>query len=139
MINRKALNSAGVRVTNQRALVLDIIKKGQGHLDADEIYRQAREKNYNVSLSTVYRALQLFKRLGLVKELHFDEAHHHYEAHPAREHHHLVCLGCGKLIEFRHSIASYVKKNVAEAKDFEISDAEIRLSGYCPDCRKRRN
>jgi len=72
--NRKVLNTAGMRVTNQRALIMEIIRQGQGHLDADEIYRRAREKEPRLSLSTVYRALQMFKKLGLVEELHFDRA-----------------------------------------------------------------
>ena len=136
--SRRALNVAGLRITNQRALILEIIRRGQGHLDADEVYRRAREKQPRLSLSTVYRTLQLLKRLGLVEEVHFDEAHHHYEVKPSAEHHHLVCLGCGKVIEFRYSLARYVKRNVAEAKDFEIVDTEIRMTGYCFKCRQAR-
>jgi len=134
--NHKALKVAGMRITSQRALILEIIRRGQGHLDADEVYRQAREKQPRLSLSTVYRTLQLLKRLGLVEEVHFDEAHHHYEVKPSSEHHHLVCLGCGKVIEFSYPLTRYVKRNVTEAKDFEIVDAEIRMTGYCPRCRQ---
>ena len=136
--NNKALNVTGMRVTKQRALILEIIRRGQGHLDADEVYRRAREKQPRLSLSTVYRTLQLLKRLGLVEEVHFDEAHHHYEVKPSAEHHHLVCLGCGKVIEFRYPLARYVKRNVTEAKDFEIVDTEIRMTGYCFKCRQAR-
>ncbi len=136
--NRSALNATGMRATNQRALILEIIRQGQGHLDADEVYRQAREKLPQLSLSTVYRTLRLFKKLGLVEEIHFDEAHHHYEVKPATEHHHLVCLGCGKVVEFRYPLSRYVKRNVAEAKDFDIVETEIRMTGYCPKCRQNR-
>ena len=136
--NRRALNTAGVRVTNQRALILDVIRQGGGHLDADEIYRRAREKEPRLSLSTVYRTLHMFKKLGLVEELHFDENHHHYEVSPSTEHHHLLCLSCGRVIEFDHPLTRYIERNVAEAKDFEIVDAEISLTGYCPRCRKGR-
>ena len=76
--NRKLLNTAGLRNTTQRALIMDIIRHGQGeHLDADEVYRQAKRKQPRLSLSTVYRTLQKLKGLGLIEELHFDEAHHH--------------------------------------------------------------
>jgi len=61
-IDRKALSVTGMRVTNQRALILEIIRQGQGHLDADEVYRQAREKQPCLSLSTVYRTLRMFNR-----------------------------------------------------------------------------
>jgi len=133
--NRGALNVAGLRVTNQRALILEIIRHGQGHLDADEVYRRARERQAQISLSTVYRTLRLFKKLGLIEELHFDEAHHHYEVKPPAEHHHLVCLGCGQVIEFHYPLSRYVKRNVPEAKDFKVIETEIRMTGYCPKCR----
>ena len=134
--SRRALNAAGMRVTNQRALIIEIIR--QGHMDADEIYIRAREKEPRISLSTVYRALQMFKKLGLVEELHFDEAHHHYEVKPSAEHHHLLCLGCGRVIEFRYPISRYIKRNVNEARDFDIAVTEVSVTGYCAECRQRQ-
>jgi Fur family ferric uptake transcriptional regulator len=137
--NRKALNMVGMRFTHQRALIMEIIRKGRGHLDADEIYRRAREKEPRLSLSTVYRTLQMLKKLGLVEELHFDEEHHHYEVKPSVEHHHLVCLGCGRVIEFRYPLSRYLRKKIPEAKDFDITETEIRMTGYCAKCRRSQN
>lgn len=134
---RRELNVQGLRTTNQRLLVMQIIQHGQGHLDADEIYRRAREKNPRLSLSTVYRTLQTLKKYGLIEELHLDEGHHHYEKRTA-QHHHLVCLGCGRVVEFRYPLASLIKKNVREARDFDITSSEIRMTGYCPKCRQER-
>ncbi|GAG83142.1 unnamed protein product [marine sediment metagenome] len=134
--NRRALNVTGLRATSQRALILEVIRRG--HLDADEIYRQARAKQPNISLSTVYRTLRMFKKLGLVEELHFDETHHHYEMKPSSEHYHLVCLGCGRVIEFQFPLTRYIRRNVTELKNFEIVNAEIRMTGYCPKCRQNR-
>ena len=138
LLGRRALNLAGLRATNQRALLLEIIRQGEGHLDAFEIYRRAREKQPRLSLSTVYRALQKFKKLGLVEEVHFDENHHHYEVKPSAEHHHLVCLGCGRVIEFHYPLARQVRRNVPEAKDFDIIGTEVRMTGYCSRCRQER-
>ena len=132
------LKRSGKRVTTQRALILDIIQKGKGHLDADEIYRRARAIQPRISLSTVYRTLKAFKEPGLIEELHFDDSHHHYEIKSARKHHHLVCLGCGKVIEFQYSLALHLKRSVPEVKDLEIVDAELRLTGYCPQCRQKK-
>ena len=136
---RKVLSQAGARVTNQRALILRIIRQAQGHLDADEIYRRARNRKSRISLSTVYRTLSALKRMGLIEELHFDNSHHHYEIKPATEHHHLLCLGCGRVIEFRYPLSQYIKRGVTEAKDFEIIDTEIRITGYCSKCRHGRD
>lgn len=137
-ISRRTLNTAGMRVTNQRSLIIEIIRQGQGHPDADEIYRLAREKEPRISLSTIYRTLQMLKKLDLVEELHFDEGHHHYEIKPSDEHHHLLCLGCGKVVEFNYPLARYVKKRIPEAKDFDIIKTEVRMSGYCSQCRQSR-
>jgi Fe2+ or Zn2+ uptake regulation protein len=134
-ISRKELNAAGKRVTNQRALLLDLIQRGGGHLDADELYRRARKKQPRLSLSTVYRTLQLLKGVGLVEELHFDESHHHYEVKPSAEHHHLVCLDCGKIVEFQCPLTRKMKKDIAMEKDFEVTGVEVQMTGYCPVCR----
>ena len=136
--SRRTLDRAGMRVTNQRALILEIIGQGQGHPDADEIYRRAREKEPRLSLSTVYRTLQKLKNLGLVEEVHIDEKHHHYEAKSSAEHHHLICLGCGIVIEFDRPMSRYIKRNVPEAKEFTITETELRIAGYCPRCQGKR-
>ncbi len=135
---RRVLNATKLRITNQRALILGIIRRGQGHLDVDEVYRQARKKQPRLSLSTVYRTLGILKRLGLVDEVHFDEAHHHYEMKPPTEHHHFACLGCGRVVEFRYPLVRLVKRRVAEVKDFEIINTELRMTGYCEQCRRER-
>ena len=135
-IDRKRLSSAGLRMTNQRALILDIIR--HRHLDADEVYRQAREKQPRLSLSTVYRTLRMLKEQGLVEELHFGEAHHHYEVKPSAEHHHLVCLGCGKIVEFECQLCPEMKKEIASKKGFEVTGVEVHMTGYCSKCRQGR-
>jgi len=135
-IDRKALSSAGLRITRQRALILEIIRRG--HLDADEVYRQAREKQPRFSLATVYRTLRMLKEQGLVDELHFGEAHHHYEVKPPAEHHHLVCLGCGKIVEFEYKLSQRIKQDLARKQGFEVTGVEINMTGYCSKCRQRR-
>ena len=134
----KTLSPPGLRVTSQRALILAIIRHGRGHLDADEIYRRAREKQPRISLSTVYRTLQTLKKLGLVEELHFDEEHHHYEVKPSTEHHHLVCVGCGRVVEFKCPLSQEMKDSISREKNFEVTEVEVQMRGYCPKCQQQR-
>jgi len=136
--SRHTLSMAGARITSQRALILDIIRQEHGHLDADEIYRRARSKQSRLSLSTVYRTLQTLKTLGLVEEVHINDSHHHYEAKQPTEHYHLVCLGCGRVIEFTYPLARRIKSRVPDAKDFEIVNTEVRVTGYCSQCQGNR-
>ena len=130
------LGSSGQRVTNQRALLLEIIRESREHLDADALYHLAREKEPRLSLSTVYRTLRLFKQLGLVDELHFDEEHHHYEVKAPNEHYHIVCPGCGKIVEFESPLIRQIKDEVGRQHGIEVTHATIDLSGYCSNCKK---
>lgn len=132
---RSLIGGSGQRVTQQRTLLLDMLRQSGGHLDADELYRMAREKNKSISLSTVYRALRLFKKLGLVEELHFEEEHHHYEGKPHGEHFHIICLNCGRIVEFESSLIAQLKREMSEKENFEIKGAEVHLTGYCDPCR----
>jgi Fe2+ or Zn2+ uptake regulation protein len=76
--------------------------------------------------------------VGLVEEVHIDETRHCYEIKPSTEHHHLVCLECGRVLEFQYPLTRLVKRKVAEARDFEITGSEVRMTGYCPACRQKR-
>lgn len=127
---------AGRRTTVQRRLLLELIRQAGGHLDADELYRRAREHEPSISLSTVYRNLKLFKSLKLIDERHFTDEHHHYEAKAATEHHHLVCLGCSEVIEFQSPLTERMKQQIGKETGFNITDAEVHLMGYCTRCQQ---
>ncbi len=134
---RSAINSTGRRMTSQRATLLEIIQDAEEHLDADEIYRRARERGERVSLSTVYRTLDLLKRLKLVDELHLWDEHHHYESRIAQEHCHLVCERCGDVIEVSGAVVQRIKALAAEPHGFEIDRAQLDFIGTCDRCRAR--
>ena len=137
MSAQQTLNSSNQRVTAQRTLLLDLIRRSEGHVDADELYRRARRRYPRISLSTVYRNLQLFKKLGLVEEHHFAEEHHHYEVKPTTEHQHLLCLNCGKVVEFACPLSHKFKKDIGKQYDFDITGVEVRMTGLCSSCRTR--
>ncbi len=131
---RQLISGRGQRVTPQRLLLLNLLRSKGGHMDADELYSLARAKHPRISLSTVYRALRLFKQLGLVEELHFEEEHHHYEGKPHREHFHLICLECGRIVEFESPLIERLKRDMSQSQGFEIKGAEIHLNDVCPTC-----
>ncbi len=133
----RLLRLADLRVTPQRVLLLEIIRDSAGHLDADAIYRLARDRHPRLSLSTVYRTLSLLKEMGLVRELDFDEEHHHYELCDTREckHYHLYCLECGTIIEFESPLVKALTDQLAQDYAFEIADCQVAVSGVCARCR----
>jgi len=124
------------RSTEQRGLIREILQHTDRHLDADEVYQLARQRSSSISLSTVYRSLQLFKEQGLVAEHQFG-SRRYYEPAPRAKHHHLVCLGCGQVFEFKCPSTERLKSTISNQEGFRVTDAEVRLSGYCPECQER--
>jgi len=129
------LRARGSRITPQRQAILAIIEDHGGHLSADEIYHRARRELPRLSLSTVYRTLDLLKGLDLVSELHLDGDHYRYEAQ-SDEHQHLVCLGCGQVIEFQCGHCHSVHEKLATEHGFRIAGSRVELFGYCEACSK---
>lgn len=126
-------------VTPQRRLLLDILRHSEGHMDAKELYRRAIEKDPGISLATVYRNLRLFKELGLVDEMHLDEARCYYEMRSASDHYHLVCKSCGRVSEFQSPAVTKLIEEVQRNSDFDVTKAVLYLQGYCRGCKGRQN
>lgn len=132
------LRERGNRVTPQRRAILRIIQEQGGHLSADEIHYLARKEVPRLSLSTVYRTLELLKDLDLVSELHLTGNHYRYEV-ASGEHQHLVCLGCGRVIEFQCAHWAEMHQTLADQHGFKITGSRVELLGYCEECSKARN
>jgi len=131
------LSASGLRVTNQRMLILDIIRRKKGHLDAEEVYRLAKRRYPRISLSTVYRNLRVLKELGLIDEHHFEDAHHHYEVKSNIAHNHLICTICGKVVEFEYQPDQQVLSEISHGTGFQITGSEMRMRGICPECQSQ--
>lgn len=135
--DRKILRRAGKRITPQRSLILEVIREGGGHLEADEIYRLAKRKAPRLSLSTVYRTINALKELGMIEELHLGEEHHHYELRDAKGHHHLICQDCGKVVEFECPFSEQLVRDLGERYDFGITEVHLDLVGCCAECQRK--
>ncbi|MBN1367376.1 MAG: transcriptional repressor [Dehalococcoidales bacterium] len=129
---------AGRPLTAQRRLLLELISEAKGHLDADELYRLAKEKEPPISLATVYRNLRLFKELGFIAESNLGETHSHFEIKGTVEHYHFICLGCGKIIEFDSPLIVKAINKVQRENDFDITSVQLKLEGYCAKCKEKR-
>ena len=131
------LRSAGVRVTPQRTAIARILQEHRGHLSAEEIHRLAQRQHARLSLATVYRTLRWMKTCGLVRELRLNGKRYRYEIDRDEPHQHMVCLECGKVIEFTCGHCTDVRGDLANEHGFHITGARVRLLGYCADCRAR--
>jgi Fe2+ or Zn2+ uptake regulation protein len=134
VVSEGRLRAAGKRMTHQRRLLLRILAEAGGHLDAREAYDRARRHDPGLSLATVYRTLGSLKEAGVVRELHLDEEHHHYELDGQDGHSHLVCLGCSRVIEVDSEAFVVAAQAVGHASGFVVASAQVELTGYCADC-----
>jgi Fe2+ or Zn2+ uptake regulation protein len=127
----------GHSMTAQRRLLLELLRNAEGHIDAKELYRRASDRDESISPATVYRSLNLFKELGIVEEMRLGKVRCYYEIKQSPEHQHLVCQGCGKVIEFQNSHFQKLIEAVRREHRFNITKAELYLEGYCPECEEK--
>jgi Fur family ferric uptake transcriptional regulator len=128
----------GFRLTAQRKILLEVIQHAQKHLDATTILKLARRQDPAIHRATVYRALDLLKRLQLIDELdlmHLEGEKHFYETRTQFEHFHLACVCCGRIVE--HSTPTYarLKHEISEQTGFSIDVIRLEVGGKCPSCR----
>ena len=134
----RRLRAASRRITPQRRLILDTLAQAGGHLDAGEIYERARLHDPRLSLSTIYRTLTALKASGVVRELHLDQEHHHYELDSQDRHSHLVCLECGRVVEVDSTPFVEAAQMVGQAHGFQVVGAQVELTGRCADCQQEQ-
>lgn len=129
----------GHRVTAQRRLLLDLIRQAGSHVDANQLYFQAKHQGGRLCEGTVFRTLRLFKELGLVEERYLGEKHRHYELKREGEHYHLICLNCNEVAEFSSLSLQQMREDIKREKGFEVIKVEVNLYGYCKGCRRQQN
>ena len=130
------LSELGYRMTPQRAMIVSAIENSDNHISAEEIYAQVIAKYSHVNISTVYRTLEMLKRLGLVTETDLGEGRVRY--HPAGKghHHHLVCIECGAIIDLDESVLSPVKDVLRKKYGFIADLRHLAIFGRCTKCSK---
>jgi Fur family ferric uptake transcriptional regulator len=134
---REYIRHRGLRRTPEREQVLAEIFRHRGHFDVDELYVKLRQKGVKVSRASIYRSLPLFIDCGLIREVDFSQGHWHYEPIYGQAHHsHLLCLGCGKTVEFEEPGLRALEKRLARRHGFRIKGHQLKVEGYCANCRQ---
>jgi Fur family ferric uptake transcriptional regulator len=127
------LEEHNLKHTKQRDLILEAFLQAKRHATSDEIYQTVRAENPNIGYTTVYRTMKLLCDAGLAEEHHFDDGVTRYEIE--QEHHdHLVCLRCGKIIEFESDVIEQAQIEIAAAHDFQVHRHRHELYGHCKSC-----
>jgi len=130
------LSEKGYRLTPQRLMILSAIESSRDHISAEEIYTQVVAKYPNVNISTVYRTLELLKKLGMVYEIDLGEGRIRFHAEGSGHHHHLVCQGCGKVIDIDEATLSSLKEILLRDYGFSADLRHVGIFGLCRGCRR---
>lgn len=128
------------KLTNQRQTILQaFIDADENHLSAEDIYQLVKKVAPEIGLATIYRTLDLFTELDLVKRLDFGDGRNRYELNDeefAHFHHHLICVKCGHVAEFEDDMLETLESIIAKKLNFKTIDHQLKVYGYCGNCQK---
>jgi Fur family ferric uptake transcriptional regulator len=131
---KEELKRAGLKVTLPRMKILSIlVQHADRHLTAEDVYRLLLESGEEIGLATVYRVLTQFESADLVKRHHFESGHSVFELDEGGHHDHLVCINCGKVVEFCDEVIEAHQRTIAEKAGFTLEDHSLILYGKCSD------
>ncbi len=131
---RAALEAEGHRFTTQRAAVYRALGSTDTHPTADEIFTSVRERIPDISLATVYKALEALVSCGLAQKLTGGEGPARFDSRTDR-HPHVRCLSCGRVADVESSELSSRMDELASGTDYEVVDVRLELLGHCAHCR----
>lgn len=132
---RAYLKNHGLRSTEARRRILDAVFDDGGHFTAEDLLDRLRARGDRVSRASVYRTLGLLVEGGFVETREFHRGQMMYEAVLGRHHHdHLICTGCGAIVEFENDEIEALQEKVARSHGFRLDSHSLRLFGRCRTC-----
>jgi Fur family ferric uptake transcriptional regulator len=131
------LSEKKYRLTPQRLMILSAIEGSSDHISAEEIYDQVAARYPHINISTVYRTLELLKKLGLVYEINLGQGIVRYHAEKSGHHHHLVCRECGAEIDIDEAALSPLRDALLRDYGFSAELRHVAIRGLCKNCRRK--
>ncbi|WP_029687314.1 ferric iron uptake transcriptional regulator [Tatumella saanichensis] len=137
--NNSALKKAGLKVTLPRLKILEVLQEPNcHHVSAEDLYKRLIDIGEEIGLATVYRVLNQFDDAGIVTRHNFEGGKSVFELTQQQHHDHLICLDCGKVIEFRDEFIEQRQREIAKRFGIKLSNHSLYLYGHCAegDCRE---
>lgn len=122
-----------LRLTRQRKVILEELKKLKTHPSADEVYEIVRQRLPRISLGTVYRNLEILSQLGEIQRLELGGSLRRFDGNP-KNHYHIRCLGCGSVDDLMAGPIENIENNICELTDYEVIGHRLEFLGFCRRC-----
>ena len=127
------LKRAGYKLTPARLAVIDVLENHTEHLCHSQILQQGKKLYPKLSRATVYRTMDIFVELKLVRPLYLNDPTQRFIS-ASGGHHHLICTRCGKIIEFDHCTADHLALQLSNQYNFQIHNHLLEFQGLCDTC-----
>jgi len=128
------LKRAGLKITLPRIKILTILQDPNNqHISAEDVYKILLEQHEEIGLATVYRVLNQFDDAGIVSRHHFEGGKSVFELSQKQHHDHLVCLKCGKVVEFEDNVIEQRQDDIAKKHKIKLTNHSLYLYGECED------
>ncbi|AUH01573.1 ferric iron uptake transcriptional regulator [Pectobacteriaceae bacterium CE70] len=137
--NNTALKKAGLKVTLPRLKILEVLQDPTcHHVSAEDLYKKLIDMGEEIGLATVYRVLNQFDDAGIVTRHNFEGGKSVFELTQQHHHDHLICLDCGRVIEFRDEFIEARQREISEKHGIKLTNHSLYLYGHCTDgnCRE---
>ncbi len=137
--NNSALKKAGLKVTLPRLKILEVLQEPEcHHVSAEDLYKRLIDIGEEIGLATVYRVLNQFDDAGIVTRHNFEGGKSVFELTQQQHHDHLICLDCGRVIEFSDEMIEARQKEIAHRFGIKLTNHSLYLYGHCTegDCRQ---
>jgi len=143
----ECFKDSGLKLTAPRQAILEILRKSDHHLSAEDIYWRVQRNHPNIGLTTVYRTLEALLKSGLLLKFDFNEGKARYELCPdltkcrQQHHYHLVCIKCKDIIDYEELIDEYekllirIEEKISAKYKFKVAGHQLKICGICPDCQ----
>ena len=120
---------SGLRMTEQRRTVAQVLETSQDHPDVEELYARASKLDPRISIATVYRSVKLFEESGILEKLEFGDGRARYEDADRDHHDHLIDMQSGKVIEFIDPEIEALQEKIAQRLGYILKGHRLELYG----------
>jgi Fur family transcriptional regulator, ferric uptake regulator len=132
MTSTTELKNSGLKATLPRLKILEVFQQGkQRHMSAEDVFKILLIDDSDIGLATVYRVLTQFEQAGILKRSNFESGKAVFELEQGAHHDHLVCLQCGRVVEFMDAEIEKRQQKIAKDHGFSLQDHALSLYGNC--------